>query len=75
MLRAYTENETKLNTRSDSTIDAAIKSKPEWIELSSEGRSSGSREEAKFHVEEQLITCKYNRMINRYFLSLTEMRL
>ena len=47
MLRAYTENETKLNTRSDSTIDAAIKSKPEWIELSSEGRSSGSREEAK----------------------------
>ena len=45
------------------------------FELSSEGRGSGSREEAKSNVEEQLITCKYKRMINRYFLCLTEMRL
>ena len=30
---------------------------------------------SEVHVEEQLITCKYNRMINRYFLCLTEMRL
>ena len=75
MLRADTENETKPNTRSDSTIDANIKSRPEWFELSSEGRGSGSREEAKSKSEEQLITCKYKRMINRYFLCLTEMRL
>ena len=38
-------------------------------------KESGSREEAKSNVEEQLITCKYKRMINRYFLCLTEMRL
>ena len=30
---------------------------------------------SEVHVEEQLITCKYKRMINRYFLCLTEMRL
>jgi len=51
MLRADTENETKPNTSSDSTIDADIKSRPEWFELSSEGRGSGSREEAKSNVK------------------------
>ena len=58
---------------------------PQLTPTSSQGRggsSSRARVEApdpekksKSNVEEQLSKCKYKRMISRYFLCLTEMRL